>query len=250
MGTQICSKCSETNKDDELAIDRSRPLELNKPPVITNIDTKVLFSEADISSSVADQSKKFWKIINEQSKFGENRKVQAVEEKLGNFPYDDRMVNDGAPKIIVGPQEIENGAIYYGHWDVSKGERNGYGMQIWPDGSKYVGYWKNDKANGLGRLIHCDGDVYSGEWRDDMAHGRGKYIDTMGMEYNGEWKNDKQNGAGIEKWPDGASYEGMYKDGKKNGRGKFSWSDGSSYEGQFKDNMLEGEGIFYIDEIL
>ncbi len=139
----------------------------------------------------------FWKIINDQASFGKNEKVKEVEKRLGNFPFDDHLVNDGVPKTIVGPQEIENGAIYYGHWFSEKGERNGFGMQLWPDGSKYVGYWKEDKASGSGRLIHSDGDVYTGEWKDDMAYGHGKYIDVTGMEYVGEWKNDKQNGIGT-----------------------------------------------------
>ena len=197
----------------------------------------------------------FSRIINEQQNYGKNEKVKEMEIKLGNFPFDDRLINDGVPKMVVGPQEIENGAIYYGHSNNDKQERHGFGMQIWPDGSKYVGYWKNDKANGSGRLIHSDGDVYSGifasilmligEWKDDMASGNGKYIDVTGMEYIGEWKNDKQNGTGIplvvsivgvEKWPDGAIYEGLYKDGKKNGRGKFAWGDDASYEGNLKDN--------------
>jgi hypothetical protein len=26
--------------------------------------------------------------------------------------------------------------------------RDGFGNQMWPDGSKYEGYWKSDKANG------------------------------------------------------------------------------------------------------
>ena len=43
-----------------------------------------------------------------------------------------------------------------------KKERHGFGILIWPDGSKYVGYWKHDKANGKGRLIHSEGDIYEG----------------------------------------------------------------------------------------
>ena len=42
--------------------------------------------------------------------------------------------------------------------------RQGRGMLIWKDGSKYEGYWKNDMTDGKGRLIHSDGDVYEGEW--------------------------------------------------------------------------------------
>ena len=40
--------------------------------------------------------------------------------------------------------------------------RQGKGRQIWPDGSMYEGWWKENKANGKGRLIHADGDVYDG----------------------------------------------------------------------------------------
>ena len=47
--------------------------------------------------------------------------------------------------------------------------REGRGIQIWLDGSRYEGYWKNNKANGKGRLIHADGDVYEGDWKDDKA---------------------------------------------------------------------------------
>ena len=52
--------------------------------------------------------------------------------------------------------------------------RQGKGIQIWPDGSMYEGYWADNKANGKGRLIHADGDVYDGQWKDDKAHGKGK----------------------------------------------------------------------------
>ena len=48
-------------------------------------------------------------------------------------------------------------------------------MQIWPDGSKYEGYWLNDQANGKGRLIHHDGDTYEGNWVNDKADGQGTY---------------------------------------------------------------------------
>lgn len=72
---------------------------------------------------------------------------------------------------------------------------------MWPDGSKYVGYWLHDRANGQGRLIHSEGDAYEGEWKDDLATGQGKYSDSNGMEYVGAWFNDKQHGYGTLRVP-------------------------------------------------
>jgi hypothetical protein len=84
-------------------------------------------------------------------------------------------------------------------------ERHGFGIQVWPDGSKYVGYWRHDKANGKGRLIHSEGDMYegiprafsAGDWKDDAACGQGRLVDSTGMVYVGAWLNDKQHGQGI-----------------------------------------------------
>ena len=41
---------------------------------------------------------------------------------------------------------LKNGAIYTGEW--LNGMRDGFGSQKWPDGSRYEGFWINDKANG------------------------------------------------------------------------------------------------------
>ena len=47
--------------------------------------------------------------------------------------------------------------------------REGYGVQVWPDGSRYEGCWKNDVADGLGKLINKEGDEYQGNWKEDKA---------------------------------------------------------------------------------
>ena len=57
---------------------------------------------------------------------------------------------------------MENHAKFEGEWIQNKMIRQGRGKQIWPDGSMYEGWWKDNKANGKGRLIHADGDVYDG----------------------------------------------------------------------------------------
>lgn len=44
------------------------------------------------------------------------------------------------------PHKYKSGAIYTGEW--LNGRRDGIGIQEWPDSSKYVGEWRNDKAHG------------------------------------------------------------------------------------------------------
>ena len=55
---------------------------------------------------------------------------------------------------------FENGAVYKGYLEA--GMRHGPGVQIWPDGAKYEGDWRRNKANGQRKFWHADGDVYEG----------------------------------------------------------------------------------------
>ena len=72
---------------------------------------------------------------------------------------------------------LQNGSSYVGEWRKGgKNIREGKGVQVWPDGSLYEGYWEENKANFFGRLLHKDGDIYQGEWKDDKAHGFGYYF--------------------------------------------------------------------------
>ena len=105
-------------------------------------------------------------------------------------------LTDGIKVNLRQQVEYENKSIYYGEWNEGSNQRHGRGIQYWLDGSKYEGYWKNDKANVKGKLIHADGDIYEGEWLDDKAHGYGVYTHTDGAKYEGHWKEDKQDGLG------------------------------------------------------
>ena len=42
-------------------------------------------------------------------------------------------------RVIRGPCTLKNGAVYSGQW--LNGIRDGYGSQMWPDGSRYEGCW-------------------------------------------------------------------------------------------------------------
>ena len=74
-------------------------------------------------------------------------------------------LKDGIQVELKQSVEYENRAIYYGEWEKNGTKRHGRGIQVWTDGSRYEGYWKQDKANVRGKLTHSDGDVYEGEWK-------------------------------------------------------------------------------------
>ncbi len=39
------------------------------------------------------------------------------------------------------------------------------------DGDVYEGNWENDRANGYGTYIHANGSKYLGFWKNDLQHG-------------------------------------------------------------------------------
>ena len=56
--------------------------------------------------------------------------------------------------------------VYEGEWEMAEFIRKGYGIEIMPDGSKYIGEFDNFKQ-GIGRKIWINGDVYEGHWKTD-----------------------------------------------------------------------------------
>lgn len=116
--------------------------------------------------------------------------------------------------------------MYKGQWNKRTGEREGVGLQTWPDGSKYEGFWHKGLTNGKGRMTHANGDIYEGMWVADRANGFGVFIDVASeAKYEGYWVDDMQHGDGIETWgrpgKPGATYVGQFFKGKKQGRGRF-----------------------------
>lgn len=53
-------------------------------------------------------------------------------------------------------------------------KKAGYGTEIWDDGSKYQGFWKDGKKNGKGLFFWVDGSSYCGNFKDDLLSGFGK----------------------------------------------------------------------------
>jgi len=163
-------------------------------------------------------------------------------KKLGPFKLSTSEIDpqDGVPRYFYDQYlDVGDGKLYKGQWHKVSAKRDGVGVQFWPDGSKYEGMWRNDKANGRGRMTHSNGDVYEGEWKDDKACGRGIFIDANNAMYEGQWLDDLQHGEGLESWDGGkARYQGTFFKGKKNGKGRFEWEDGSYYHGDFVDGQF------------
>ena len=88
----------------------------------------------------------------------------------------------------------------------NKDQKEGFGINIWNDEAKYIGYYKNNKAEGYGKFM-AGNDVYKGEFKDDAASGYGIFNNEV-LTYEGLWVKDLQEKYGIEKWKDGYIYKG------------------------------------------
>lgn len=55
-----------------------------------------------------------------------------------------------------------DGSFYKGQWSLDL-KRNGFGISIRPDGSRYQGTWLNDCIHGIGRFTNINGNYYEGK---------------------------------------------------------------------------------------
>ena len=168
-----------------------------------------------------------------------NENVRKVEGLIGPFEVAVDETQQGA--FEAAPFLFKDKTVYCGQWSL-QGKKQGYGIYIKPDGSKYEGLWNLDKIEGLGRYIDKNGNYYQGSWLNGMANGEGTLVVTQGSRYTGAWVNDFQEGYGEETFPDGTSYKGEYSNGHKQGQGVFIWADGSIYKGEFQNSAISGQG--------
>jgi hypothetical protein len=89
----------------------------------------------------------------EQTKFrSTNEKVLELEEKIGPFNYDKSLeINEKLEKKPIC--EVANGAKYFGQWNIETNKREGFGIQIWEDGSKYKKYFHSVDMKVFGSMI-------------------------------------------------------------------------------------------------
>jgi len=97
-------------------------------------------------------------------------------------------------------------------------------VEYWPDGTYYVGDFKNDLYHGYGKLYFSESRFYEGQFSQGMFHGKG--IFHHGDEYVvGQFLNHHISG---------------YAEAKFN-RG--------SYKGYWNKNRFHGEGILIYDDL-
>lgn len=202
----------------------------------------------DLISTFPDKQKNI--SLNVYSKKITNFLRQVIKNKSNhnNDPNKFRFSNAlQQPPSTIQKIDFSNPTVYYGNKD-NKGLKNGFGVQIWPRGDKFVGYFKNDKANGYGKFFLVGNINYIGEFLNNSLNGFGIYNHCTGDSYEGEWVSEHQHGIGIEIMKDGSIYRGEFSDGKKNGIGIYHWVDGSEYYGKWRNNYFDEYGIYHFND--
>ena len=102
---------------------------------------------------------------------------------MNNYPTVEGMSSISKEKNICKSQILYgDGSVYVGEYIDSVEGRNGRGILVCENKSKYEGLWKKDMPNGKGKLIYPNGDFYIGEWRDGKANEQRKLVHLSGSE--------------------------------------------------------------------
>lgn len=67
---------------------------------------------------------------------------------------------------------------FYANRSLISNKKDGLGIQLYPDGGKYEGMFKDGLFHGRGKMTQANGDVYLGQWIADKATGNGLFFDA------------------------------------------------------------------------
>jgi hypothetical protein len=253
-----CNACdsSKEERDSEL------PLSI---PGITETDPDKRRILIQSKLGFEEKLTKMGKILKNQEI---NQILNTVNPMVSKISFPEDITKTQKPNTFEEPIiRFHNGEIYKGNWNINH-QRDGFGININPDGEVYIGLWNNDqigdygaffdnegnyykgnlingKGNGQGEICIFNKMKYIGEFVDDIPNGKGYMINLMdGSEYNGNIINGKKEGKGLLKFKDGTTYDGEFKDDNFNGNGCLKYNNGRKYEGTFKDGKMDGNGKF------
>lgn len=107
----------------------------------------------------------------------------------------------------------------YGDGHIFKGRHahgvvHGYGELISPDKGVISG-WLDSWRDGTGVWRLPDGTVYVGQFKDEKRNGQGQITYPNGTRYFGTFKNDRPHGQGTLTLPDGRIAQGVFENGKR-----------------------------------
>jgi hypothetical protein len=102
-------------------------------------------------------------------------------------------------------------------------------------------YWHNC----IGTYPLPDGNKFVGEFKDDKANGQGTSTFANGNKHVGEYKDGQYNGQGAFTFANGEKFVGEFKAGKVDGEGTYTFANGDKYVGEWRGNLRNGQGIEY-----
>jgi hypothetical protein len=114
-------------------------------------------------------------------------------------------------------KEVKNKFVTYRGYVNQYGLPEGVGIEIFNDGNKYSGEFKDRYRNGVIKAEFADGDICMGMYKDGQQNGYNTYQFNDGNTYTGQYKNGKKDGYGIYRSTDGATYHGQWNEGKRDG---------------------------------
>ena len=135
-------------------------------------------------------------------------------------------------------------SLYKGTVDLYSNKKNGFGIEIFRDGSQKQGNFYEDSFTGFNKFIDSSGTLYVGNFINNMLNGKGiKYNKDSNHIYEGNFNNFLRDGEGFENI-NGTQYNGNFKEDKKCGRGKINFENGDYFSGEFNENVFDGEGHY------
>lgn len=139
--------------------------------------------------------------------------------------------------------------------------QNGFGIQTYANGDKYVGEFLNGTRTGQGVLESTNQEKYIGSWKANLRHGEGRVYRTGKLVKSGNWKNNQlpklsyiqngcltgncTNGVGIYLYKDGSKVFAKFESGEVSGYAISYYADGSKYIGNIKNQKKHSSGIYF-----
>lgn len=148
-------------------------------------------------------------------------------------------------------KDLKDGRVVEG--EIRKNKVIGVG-RLTCDGSVYEGTFNGFIPHGKGTLTNPDGSHYVGSFKNGIFD-NGILTRPNGDSYEGQFAANEHgmgvaNGMGTYRWQNGASYVGEFVLGMMNGHGILTRND-FVFEGEFKDGMVNGLGrLIWPDETI